>query len=163
MLKLVSSHSTHVNLILQGDGLHPTSRDEHTAVVYKNSMVVFGGFEQGVRTNKTIIFDFITKSWSEPEYSSKTRAPVPRAGHSAVVHRDAMYVFGGKDDENEKLKDLWRLDLTDFSWTKLSYPEQAVPPRSGHSCCVYGDHLIIFGGIQEITKELDDCLVYQII
>lgn len=126
-------------------------------------MVVFGGFEQGVRTNKTIVYDFLTKTWSEVEYDTKGVAPVPRAGHSAVVHRDGMFVFGGKDDENEKLKDLWRLDLEHNSWTRLDSPDSAVAPRSGHSCCVYGDHLLIFGGIQEITKELDDCLVYHII
>ena len=34
-------------------------------------------------------------------------------------------------------------------------------PRSGHSACIYKDFLIVFGGIHEVTKELDDMVVYD--
>ena len=34
-------------------------------------------------------------------------------------------------------------------------------PRSGHSACVYEDWMLIFGGIHEITKELEDMAVYN--
>ena len=37
--------------------------------------------------------------------------PKPRSGHSSVIYEHAMWVFGGKDDDNNKLNDLWRLDL----------------------------------------------------
>lgn len=33
--------------------------------------------------------------------------------------------------------------------------------RSGHMCDVYGDYMIMFGGIFEITKELNDLTVYD--
>lgn len=48
--------------------------------------------------------------------------PSHRAGHSAVVHQDQesgvyyMYVFGGKDNEDNKLNDLWRFNLTTDAW-----------------------------------------------
>lgn len=35
-------------------------------------------------------------------------------------------------------------------------------PRSGHTCEAYGDFLIIFGGIYEVTKELNDCAVFSL-
>ena len=35
-------------------------------------------------------------------------APCPRAGHSSVLYRDNLYVFGGKDNDNSKLNDLWK-------------------------------------------------------
>ena len=73
-----------------------------------------------------------------------------------------MYIFGGKDDENEKLKDFWRFDLNGNTWFKLPQPEASVAPRSGHSCSVFNNFLVIFGGIQEITKELDDLVVFDI-
>jgi hypothetical protein len=38
---------------------------------------------------------------------SKKSYPPPRAGHSAIVYGDSMILFGGKDDENNKLNDLW--------------------------------------------------------
>lgn len=33
--------------------------------------------------------------------------------------------------------------------------------RSGHSAAVYKDFMLVFGGIHEVTKELDDMLIYD--
>lgn len=37
------------------------------------------------------------------------------------------------------------------------------PPtgRSGHSACLYKDMMLIFGGIIEVTKELDDMHIFD--
>ena len=40
--------------------------------------------------------------------------PVGRSGHSAVLYENGMYIFGGKDDDNNKLNDLWRFDLSSY-------------------------------------------------
>ncbi len=34
-------------------------------------------------------------------------------------------------------------------------------PRSGHSATLYKDRMLIFGGIYEITKELNDLLAFD--
>jgi hypothetical protein len=33
--------------------------------------------------------------------------------------------------------------------------------RSGHSACAYNDYMILFGGIHEVTKELDDMIAFS--
>lgn len=33
--------------------------------------------------------------------------------------------------------------------------------RCGHSSAVYNGHLVVFGGIYEITKELNDCYIFN--
>ena len=34
--------------------------------------------------------------------------------------------------------------------------------RSGHSACLYGEYyMVIFAGILEVTKELDDMMVFD--
>ncbi len=73
-----------------------------------------------------------------------------------------MYVFGGKDEDNEKLSDLWCFDFETGTWTYLDKQqnESSITSRSGHSACVYKDHMVIFAGIHEVTKELDDLAVY---
>lgn len=66
--------------------------------------------------------------------------PCPRAGHTALVkivkelaNKPFMYIFGGKDVENNKMNDLWRLDLETFKW-ELMNPAGKIPmERSGHS------------------------------
>ena len=36
-------------------------------------------------------------------------------------------------------------------------------PRSGHSASLYGDHLmLIFGGIFDVTKELNDLMAFDL-
>lgn len=34
--------------------------------------------------------------------------------------------------------------------------------RTGHSMCVYKGHILIFGGIHEITKEMNDCFIFDL-
>lgn len=51
--------------------------------------------------------------------------PSARAGHASVfVQEDSgkayMYVFGGKDNEDNKLNDLWRLDLDSEKWEAVT-------------------------------------------
>ncbi len=42
--------------------------------------------------------------------------PPARAGHSAIVYEDSMYIFGGKDEENNKLNDLWQFVFSTYQW-----------------------------------------------
>ena len=39
------------------------------------------------------------------------QGPISRASHSSVIHDEKLYIFGGQDDENNKLGDLWEFDL----------------------------------------------------
>jgi hypothetical protein len=46
-----------------------------------------------------------------------------------------MYIFGGKDSENNKLNDLWKLDLSTYKWVEIQTVDGERPiERSGHSC-----------------------------
>ena len=71
-----------------------------------------------------------------------------------------MWVFGGTNEDNIKLNDLWRLDLNSYTWQEVVVTN---PPleRSGHSCDLYENYMVIFGGIYEITKELNDLQVFD--
>lgn len=72
-----------------------------------------------------------------------------------------MYVFAGKDVDNNKLNDLWQLDLKSKSWKKSEQQGDAPIERSGASLVAYKGYLILFGGIFELTKELGDCYAYD--
>lgn len=67
-----------------------------------------------MRTNTFAVYDFRFKTWTELEVEGEK--PQPRAGHSAVVYNGKMYVFGGKDEDHEKLRDCWSFDLTANTW-----------------------------------------------
>jgi Kelch motif len=98
----------------QGD--IPKTRDEHSASLYEsNSMVIFGGFVNGVRNNDVYKFTFITRKW-ELLKPSTAAAPAPRAAHSSIIYKDLIIIFGGKDEDNEKLNDVWAFNLRNFVW-----------------------------------------------
>jgi len=61
-----------------------------------------------------------------------------RAGHSVVEHKDNLYVFGGQDDDNNKLNDIWM--CSGFSWSKLTPAEGSLmpTPRCGHTAVKSG-------------------------
>ncbi len=56
--------------------------------------------------------------------------------------------------------DLWEFNLATKQWAKIgaSLPDHA---RSGHCAVSFGNKMYIFGGILEVTKELNDLLVYD--
>lgn len=72
-----------------------------------------------------------------------------------------MYVFGGKNDSSEKLSDLWVYNIADKRWIEIDAEGEVPFERSGHSSDVYDDYLVIFGGIWDVTKELNDLHLYQ--
>ena len=39
--------------------------------------------------------------------------------------------------------------------------EGSIASRSGHSASIYGDYMIVFAGIHEVTHELDDMAAYS--
>lgn len=84
----------------------PPPLDSHTANLYEDVsalMVVFGGFAAGQRSNNVYILNLITNKWKVAQTDS---GPCPRSNHSTVIHNHCLYVFGGSDEEGEKLNDL---------------------------------------------------------
>lgn len=98
------------------------TRDEHAACATDSEMVVFGGFKEGERCNEIHTYGFNNNTWTKINPDKSSPMPCPRAGHSIACSIDSttnhqiMLVFGGKDDENQKLNDLWKFDFTTKMW-----------------------------------------------
>lgn len=144
----------------------PESRDEHTAILNNDEMVIFGGFVNGERTNEIFKYSIRDNKWTKIERQSDD-VPCPRAGHSAVLRyldndKRSMVIFGGKDEDNEKLKDVWEFNFETETWQELiGDDDKGILERSGHSACMYKGMMLVFGGIYEITKELNDLLLFD--
>ncbi len=60
----------------------------------------------------------------------------------------SLILFGGKDDADRNLNELWELDLDHRLWHRILPAGEAPPPTEDHSL-IYaplGDRLILFGG-----------------
>uniref|UniRef100_A0A8C3L851 Uncharacterized protein n=1 Tax=Chrysolophus pictus TaxID=9089 RepID=A0A8C3L851_CHRPC len=127
------------------ESLAPTNRKGHSAVVYRASMYIYGGYV-GIRgiSQEFWTFHFDTRKWLYVSTLSHNTGPGPRHGHSAVVYRTAMYLFGGLVGLSEQ-KDLWKWDFENSSWYNIK-ASQGPPPAVGHASVVFKDSMLVFGG-----------------
>jgi len=145
------------------DGTQAPECDEHTAVVWNDDMVIFGGFIGGERVRAVHKFNFTRGEWTIVQFDEKDPQPVARAGHAAVLVDDNMYIFGGKNNDDFMMNDMWRLNLTTNRWEHLKCNDTEAPRgRAGHSMAVYNNHIIVFGGLYEITREMNDMYVFNV-
>lgn len=86
-------------------------------------------------------------AWKSITPVASTLTITKRYSHSAVVHENSMYVFGGCTCSMTTFNDLWRLDLSSRQWirpptTGNSYPS----PKACSTMVCYKDFLVLFGG-----------------
>lgn len=107
--------------IIKPRGEIPQARDEHSACILNENMIVFGGFIEGEKTNTIGLYNFKDNRWTEFNYDDMELEYVPeaRAGHSAVIHENKMYIYGGKDVDNKRLDDLWVFDFEHLLWEEV--------------------------------------------
>ena len=108
--------------------MYPPSRDDHTMVYLNNTLMIFGGFLESGPTNEVISLQVLQESpnleWSfiHPHDPDKVDAPSPRAAHTAVSYGGSMWIFAGIDNDNNRLNDLWSLNLESYIWTHIQVP-----------------------------------------
>ncbi|KAH3763132.1 Ras family protein, partial [Pelomyxa schiedti] len=138
----------------------PPPRHSSSAVLYKNSMYVFGGATNKGTTNDLLSFSFLTRTWTVIAPTTPlNKCPLPRCGHCSVLWRHSMLVHGGFCDQEHSSSDseLWMFDLVTLNWECCS-----VTPISGatlpclphfHSAVIHEDKLYILDGKSTATPE----------
>ncbi|KAF9431789.1 hypothetical protein BGZ76_011698 [Entomortierella beljakovae] len=120
--------------VLAKDGVPPTKRYGHTAVLWNQNIIIFG------------------VTWSRPDIRGEVPA---RYLHSATVYNNKMYVYGGFA-KNSKctyvLEELRILNLETWTWSEAI----AVPGRYNHSACLVGRKLWIYAGKDEAGSTVSD-------
>ena len=88
-------------------------------------------------------FDGETLLWTKID--ALGTQPEPRCGHSAVVWRDCMFIFGGRDGRSH-FGDLYCFQFRETLWQKVETTGALVKRRYRHSSVVHGNYMYIFGG-----------------
>lgn len=133
------------------------SIDSHTAIVYNSKMIIFGGYMVGDLINETYVFDIPTSRWKMINIADK---PEERADHRGVLYNNCMWVYGGKGTDGP-LDDLWKLDLERWIWARIQYNGDSPGTVSGHTACIYGEVMLVFGGAHDILKETNEMYTYD--
>ncbi|XP_060529678.1 uncharacterized protein LOC132704051 isoform X2 [Cylas formicarius] len=126
----------------------PIGRRGHTSLVYNGTMLIYGGY-QDLRGSCGDLwaFHFETESWHllwSPPAKSADYFPAPRHKHSAVIHDESMWIYGGMTDLQER-NDFWRWNIREKTWHNIKIKINPGPLHS-HACCKVHSAMIIFGG-----------------
>eukprot|EP00002_Diphylleia_rotans_P040670 TRINITY_DN9704_c0_g1_i4.p1 TRINITY_DN9704_c0_g1~~TRINITY_DN9704_c0_g1_i4.p1 ORF type:complete len:629 (-),score=92.08 TRINITY_DN9704_c0_g1_i4:240-2126(-) len=126
--------------------VRPPPRHSHTAVVFQDSIYIYGG----ITTRSCILSDIYTYSIKRNQWIEKKangEVPKPRWGHSAVVIGDRMYIFGGLSNNGEYLNDIFSYTFDTSTWNQVEVHQGQLPhPRHFHTCVAHGTCFYIFGG-----------------
>jgi dynein heavy chain len=152
----------------------PLPRWRHSATLFDNTQIlVFGGYQStDHRLNDLWVFDAVGYTWSQPNAKHNAEAsiacqltnnewpnvPPPRAGHSATLIGDLLYVFGGYGGlgySRRDLDDLYTLNVYTWVWNKVNPKGTGPEKRAGHCACGIEKKIYIFGGSNSSTQFQD--------
>ncbi|KAK9722069.1 hypothetical protein QE152_g19863 [Popillia japonica] len=127
----------------------PKGRRGHTALVHKGSMLIYGGYQDLKGScGELWAYHFETESWHllsrQPAKSTSDSLPPPRHKHSAVIHDDAIWIYGGMTDLQER-SDLWKWDIVTGTWIGIKTKVNPGPLHS-HAACRLPSCMLVFGG-----------------
>ncbi|XP_068231016.1 uncharacterized protein [Palaemon carinicauda] len=131
----------------------PTGRRAHTAVIAGESMIIYGGY-QDLRGSSAELWSFNLKDETWTQLASRGEQPPARHAHSAVLHDNQMWVYGGMTDLQER-NDFWRYDTVGRTWTQMrSRPSPGY--LHSHVAAKLHSSMIVFGGERqgEILNDL---------
>lgn len=154
------------------DDAIPCPRYNHTCVSYNNIIYLFGGFD-GVNylndvwslTDKSTDQEDIFEWKRIHDNKEDKNSPSPRFQHSAAVYKDKMFVFGGKGNNHNVMKDLWTFDFKSHKWSLLNLDGTPPPARFGHIAQMIHDNMFVFGGFSpnETNKYPSDVYCLDLI
>ena len=136
----------------------PFKCESHKAVVYQNSLIHIGGFNDTEKKRS----DAISEVLLTPPYRKKLLCRLPRArrDHDVEIFNDKILILGGRSSllANSALDSVF---VYDVNKNKL----EAMPslPRAvwGMATVGWGDKVVVIGGSDKDGKVLSDVLMYD--
>ncbi|XP_026756901.1 F-box only protein 42 [Galleria mellonella] len=138
-----------------------TKRFSHAACVLENNMYIFGGCTTNATSfNDLWRFDLSIRQWIRPLATGTY--PVPKAYTSMVHYKDCLIVFGGwaypslsQYYQNTTMFNEIHFYCVNTNRWILINSINSPPPMAGHSACMKGDEMVVFGGmVMSATQNL---------
>ncbi|KAJ2875819.1 hypothetical protein GGH93_001277 [Coemansia aciculifera] len=121
------------------EGTAPAERILHSAVCTADSMYVFGG-THSVNDDPSDSVVWVLKAngptsftWSKAPISASAQGmgPTARSGHSAALHGNNMYIYGGVGPSGQD-GTMYKLDLDKWQWSQTNVGGSGVETQKEH-------------------------------
>ncbi|KAH8028624.1 hypothetical protein HPB51_017842 [Rhipicephalus microplus] len=90
---------------------------------------------------------------------SPTDVPFQRYGHTVMGYGDYAYLWGGRNDDGA-CNTLYRFDTNTLTWSRPKVCGHVPGARDGHSACVMGNRMYVFGGFEEQADRFSQDVHY---
>lgn len=89
--------------------------------------------------------------------------PCPRSLHAGAIWEDKLIIYGGYDGAY-RLNDVHAYNFSTNRWMRMEPRDDVQPsPRDRHSCCIYGDNLIVFAGFDgNINSRINSLFLFDL-
>ncbi|TMW62732.1 hypothetical protein Poli38472_005350 [Pythium oligandrum] len=146
------------------EGQPPSARGGHSAVLVDTQLLIFGGHFFGghgsfVYLNDLHRLDLETSTWHEIPFKERdVVVPRPRYNHSALLMNGntRMFVFGGRGENAQVIRDMFFLDLDQVAWFQVQWTTDCPLGRFGHGCASVDDQNMLFFGGWDGKKSMND-------
>lgn len=145
-------------------GTAPAARSRHSCVEINRRLYVFGGSIHGASSrmdNELYEYNLDSSFWAVVPQRTPTR-PSVRYGHAAVEYKGYMYIFGGRNSQQD-LNDMYIFDPNQQMWFQNVEMSGCVPsPRQAMSVSVVADRgfMVLVGG-ESATQVFNDIFIFH--
>ena len=135
-------------------GSPPAHRYHHSAVVFRDSMFVFGGYTGDIFSNSNLRnkndlyeYKFTTSQWINWEDKITGAVPPARSAHGAAVYDNRLWIFAGYDG-HVRLNDMWTINLDSSlpQWEEIHQDGENPPTCCNFPMAVVDDSMYVFSG-----------------
>ena len=136
----------------------PAKMYAHSSVVYKDSLLVTGGYN----ADQHVFSDCIHEVQLKPPYTVKlvSKMPEPRIYHNTILCDDSILIVGGRKSANRKdnLSSVLSYDIKKNECQQLP----ALPyPVCEMATVKWAENVVIIGGVDKDGKVLNNVVIYN--
>ena len=122
----------------------PSRREGHTATIFRNCFVAFGGLGPEGLLNDVCTLNLDSTEWMQP--STSGIPPIRRHQHSACTLGRRYVIFGGFSEYGDCENDLAVLDMDSWQWSVPKTTGEPPGPRMSHTATRFGKDMLVYGG-----------------
>ncbi len=141
--------------------------------VHSIAIIVFGGEGSGNHIlSDTWVYNVNKAAWLPLAFKGNVPTPTARKGCAHWCVHDKMIVYGGVDEHNNTLSDMWQFSLKTLIWQRITPKGETKPtdgtvlsPRARYGASTWrGKHwtLYMFGGISSKLGYFSDLWVFSL-